>query len=243
MDQAVASLRRVRPDRFAGFLADLVTAVHDGWEVDCAPPSPEGGVDAVLRRDGERKLVRACQYPESKAVTPGEVRELAALRAAGEFDAATLLATSDVSTDARRAAAATGIEVRDAAETVELARDAGVLVPAPEQPEEGLPRRTATWPDELVSCASDLIEHVESAGRFERRTARTSAYVDADFIPETGGAPVVKVRFGDETLRVYVRYDGRFRRIGTVTESAVTERALAQLERELNASIQRALAE
>jgi hypothetical protein len=198
-------------------------------------------VDAVLRGD-DRKLVRGCQYPESKTVSAGEVRELAALRSAGGFGDAALFVTTALSQDARRAAASTGVEVRDGEGLVALAREVDVAVPAPERPPEGLPRRTAGWPEPLLEAAGDLLEHVESEGSFERRTTRTSAAVDVDYLPETGDAPVVKVRFGDETVRTYVRHDGRFSRVGTLTP-ALTERTLPRLTRELDASIRRALAE
>jgi len=243
MGQTVAALRRVRPDRFAAFLGDLSAALGDGAEVDCSPPSPEGSVDAVLEDGRERRLLRACQYPEQKRVTAGEVRELAALRSAGGFDSALLLATTGVSQDARRAAIATGVEVRDGEESVSLAHEHGVSVPTPERSREGLPHRTADWPESLVEAADAVVSHVESAERFERRTARTSSAVDADFIPARGGPPVVKVRFGDEALWAYVRYGGRFRRVGVLTPGTATDDAIERLTRELDASIRRALAE
>lgn len=244
-------LRDLQPDRFAAFVADLAGAVWPEWEADVSPPSPEGAVEAVLRHEGgtRTRLVRACQYPSGKSVGAAEVEELASIRDAAGHERAVLLATTDMAEDGARAAERTDLRCYDAAGLLGLAETAGIEVPAPGGgvgvgDEDGdLPPEAARWPPALVERAREVVDVVDGCARFRRRTARAANYADLDFHPPRGGGPLAKLRFAERSLLIYVRTDGRFRTVATLSASAPDRPPLAALESDLEAAITRALSE
>jgi hypothetical protein len=238
-----ANLRDLQPDRFAAFVADLAGAVWADWEADVSPPSPEGAVEAVLRRGARTRLVRACQYPAGKTVDADEIEELASIRDVAGHERAVVLATGDLSEAGVRAADRTGVEHYDAAGFLGLAETAGVEVPEGTAPSGDLPPEAAHWSPAMTERAREAIDVVEGCARFRRRIARTENYADLDFHPLQGGGPLAKLRFAERSLVIYVRSAGRFRTVATLSASAPERPPAAGLAADLETAITRALAE
>lgn len=92
----------------------------DGYKVEFTPISSDGGVDLILKRNGEKIVVQCKAYTARVGV--GTARELVAARADFGADRAILIAASGVTKPAAQYCAQRSISVLDATDMVAMHR-------------------------------------------------------------------------------------------------------------------------
>ncbi|WP_254543794.1 restriction endonuclease [Halomarina pelagica] len=241
-DGRAEALQRLAPERFAEVVREFAVARWDGWSVEVAPPTPAGGIDVRLARDGEHRLLHVRHYPPSSRVDATVVRDLVALRSERDVDRVSLATTSTVSPEAERVARAAGIDLLDGAALARVMADVGVEVPDAES-EEPMPASAvpalAYWPDHLIERVVGVLARLDRAAPDDQRVTRTSTYTDVDYYhPDVRGL-FAKARITDHSFLAYVRIDGRLRPV--VRLSVHQHDTPYDPEEELSTAIRRAL--
>jgi hypothetical protein len=262
---ALARLRALGDEPFVGFVADLAVTLRDGATVTVAPPSPAGGVDAVVETDDERLLFHVSRLTardddDDRAVVdvgrPGDAaRDRSALEAAAVeavldvadgFDAVVVAATGPVTDDARAVAAETDLRILDGSELLALADEADVPVPSPETMSERfdrlVERQAAEWPESLRERATALLGAVDDVADFGHRIVHAAETTDVDFVVVERDEAVVRARLTETSFLVYVRDDdGQFDTVVTLSAFRRTQPPLAELLAELRPVVSAAL--
>jgi len=104
----VESIRTLSWSAFEKLLAEAFR--RRGFAVEETPPGPDGGVDLVLRRDGDRVLVQAKQW-RTQRVGVKVVRELAGVLAAEKADGAIVATSGSFTREAEEFAARSGVRL------------------------------------------------------------------------------------------------------------------------------------
>jgi hypothetical protein len=261
---ALARLRALGDEPFVGFVADLAVTFRDGATVTVAPPSPAGGVDAVVETDDERLLFHVSRLTardddERTVVDVGRpadaardrsALEAAAVRAvldlADGFDSVVVAATGPVTDEARAVAAETDLRVLDGSELLALAAENDVAVPSPETMSERfdrlVERQAAEWPESLRERATALLGAVDDVAEFGHRIVHAAETTDVDFVVVERDEAVVRARLTETSFLVYVRDDdGQFDTVVTLSAFRRTQPPLDELLAELRPVVSAAL--
>lgn len=197
-------LCRLDPEAFAHVVAALARAEWpDATRVQASPPSPERGVDVrVGREDREPVLLHARQYERHNDLGAEPVRDLSA------FPGTTLVATTGgVTSAARETAAEAGVDLLAGRELLVRLRERGVELPddtAERGVEETVDELAARWPSSLRETAREVAGAVDDVAAFDRVVERADRSTDLVFVR---GDPLVRLRFSEAGLLVYVRAD------------------------------------
>lgn len=205
-------LRDLPADRFGVLVAEVLKAAWSEWNVETAPASPDGTVEAVVTRDGQRRLIHVQQAPAESAITEGAIRDLATLSDDGKLQGATFVTTGTFSAAAREAAEDRDVELINGEGFAEMARRADVAVTVDDDPSipDLIEQFAAHWPRDLKERTIELAEYVAGSAPFTRTVRRTEDVVDVEFSPQDSERPVVKLRLLEESVLVYVRRDDAF---------------------------------
>jgi restriction system protein len=126
-----------------------------GYFVVETPTGPDGGVDLVLRKDGEKTYVQ-CKHWKTYKVSVDKVRELLGSMVAGRADRGVLVTTGQITSSARQFGKQHGIRLIDGKELEHLVRVT---------PDEKLPK---SMPDEsqvvCPVCNSAMIKRIAKRG-------------------------------------------------------------------------------
>ena len=197
-------LCRLDPEAFAHVVGTLARAEWpDATHVQASPPSPERGVDVrVGRDDREPVLLHGRQFEPHNDLDAETVRALSA------FPAMMLVATTGgVTSTARAAAAEAGVDLLDGPELLVRLRERGVELPddtVKREVKETVDELAARWPSSLRETARDLASAVDDVTAFDRVVDRADQSTDLVFVRED---PLVRLRFSEAGLLVYVRAD------------------------------------
>jgi hypothetical protein len=205
----LARLRPLSDEAFGRFAAAVAETLAPDATVTLAPPSPAGGVDAVIEseRDDRRRLVHVRRQtdsghspvsvvdetdtPERVGETePGAAFDVADLRevlaGAESFDAVVVVVVGRVTAEASRAAAAAGVRLLDGDALSSYVRERGVDLPRPESVAERfdrlVERQTSEWPPTLRDLASRVLAEIESVAAFDHRIVHAGEATDVDFL-------------------------------------------------------------
>ena len=207
---ALARLHALSDEAFGQFAAAVAEAVAPEGAVTLAPPSPAGGVDAVVeseQRDRRRLVhVRRQAGPgpaaagvadetdaperagETVAESAFEVADLREVLTVGEsFDAVVVVVAGPVTTDARRVADEAGVRLLDDEALASFLSQHGVEIPRPESVAERfdrlIERQASEWPPAVRDLASRVLAAVESVAAFDHRIVHADGTTDVDFLP------------------------------------------------------------
>lgn len=198
-------LRRLDLEAFANVVAALARAEwREATGVQVSPPSPERGVDVRVRRaERDPVLLHARQYEAHNDLGAGTAGDLTA------FPGTALIATTGgVTAAARDAAVEANVELLDGREFLVRLRERGIDIPddpAERGVEETVDELAARWPSSLRETARDLAAAVDDVAAFERTVDRADRSTDLVFVQDE---PLVRLRFSEAGLLVYVREDG-----------------------------------
>ncbi len=242
-------------DRFVGLSeADVygfVRALADArwgseWAVDVSPPSPSGGIDVTLDREGTRRLVHVRQYPTTAEVGAADVEEVARLREQRPVEAVAFATTSTFSPAARETARDRNVSLVGPADLLDWADGAGVDLPDPD-PEATPPaatdlaeRHVAHWPDPLRERAREVVVALDRLADFTYGTRRGETNTELRY--RVGGETVALVRFSEGSFLVLARLpDGDFETVVRLTASRERQPPLSDLLDDLEPAVERAL--
>lgn len=222
MSDTLDRLQELSPDRFATLIEEAIASRIDGGEVQASPPSPAGAIDLIVRRDGELTMYHARQYEAGNVVGAPTVRELVELRDRRAAQAATLLTTGDISAEARNVARRANVTVFAGEELAAFVEESGVSIPTgsvdgPAAAAELAERFASYWPERLRVRADAIVDGIEQFGDFEHRVQRADASTELEFLSADSGRPIVKVRFTETSLLVFVWDGTRFDRVVALT--------------------------
>lgn len=185
-----ARLRALSDEAFGRFVADVAETAAPDAVVTLAPPSPAGGVDAVLESEtDDRRLlfhVRRQVGPEPDeagvtdetdapgrigdeddpvgAVTPFAADDLREVVAVGEtFDAVVVAVVGPVTPEACAVAEDAGVRLLDGDDLLSLVRRRGVEIPRPESVAERFDRLVERQASEWPQASRDLASRVLAA--------------------------------------------------------------------------------
>lgn len=244
MTDVLDRLRRASPDRFAATVEAALAATYGQWSIEASPPSPAGGIDLVLERDApaeSTQLLHVRQYGADEAVDTATVRELATMRDRLDADRAAVLTTGTVTDAAGELAAAEDVEILESDALVELVRAADVELPGGEPPDPaGIAERfVREWPERTRQRAVALVRTIDERGAFAYRVRRADESTELEFVPAGEETALLKMRFTETSLLVFVRDGDRYRR--AVATSVDRERPpdVAQLERRIDRALDR----
>lgn len=185
----LARLSALSDEAFGQFAATVAGAVATDGTVSLAPPSPAGGVDAVVEseRPARRHLVHVRRQvapgrtesgltdetdaPDTVedstgldgtgAGTPFDAADLREVLAVGEpFDEVVVVVVGDVTAEARRTAAAADVRLLDGEDLVSLLRRRDLDVPRPESVAARFDRLLERQASEWPSAVRDLAARV-----------------------------------------------------------------------------------
>lgn len=231
------------PDLYE-FLDGLATARWGGeWTVELSPPSPRGGVDVVLERDDERRLLHVRQHPPSSAVGAPDVREVAALRDPRNLDAVALATTSAFSEAAREAARERSVRLVGPGELLGWAEAAGVA-PPPAEPDppaadQIAERYAGYWPESLRDRVGGVMAALDDLAAFDYEVHHADASTELrcridERVP-------VRVRFAETSFLVSVGEAGDYETVVRLTARRDNQPPLSELVGELRAAVDRSL--
>lgn len=254
MNDAQRALRGLSDERFAAFVAEVVAGVWPDSAAEVSPPSPDGGVDVTLRRDdGAEQFLHVRRYPASSRVGATPVRDAADLAERRNYGAVTVATTSEFGESAREMASERGVELLDGADLVRMAVEAGVELPTDasntrsEAEVEETSRLVGTWasywPEELVDRARGVVDSIDAIASFDRRVVRSDSLADLDFVLPGSANPVVKVRFAETSLLVYVRDGATFSPAVRLTAYRERQPSRSAIDDDLRPAVRRALDE
>jgi hypothetical protein len=180
-------LRALSDETFRRFVAEVAEAVAPDAAVTVAPPSPAGGVDAVVESVAadRRRLLHVRRQADPGPADPGvtdetdapgradadragavEVPPFAAddlreILAVGEsFDAVVVAVAGPVTAEARRSAESAGVRLLDGDDLLSLVRRSGITVPTPESVAERFHRLVERQASEWPQPTRDLASRV-----------------------------------------------------------------------------------
>ena len=136
---------------------------------------PDGGVDLVLRKDGEKHLVQCKQWRAYK-VGVTVVRELFGVMAATGADGGFVVTSGRFTDEARRFAEGRNVRLMDGEALFELIRSVRAPSPRAEAPEPTLRSGPASTSDAVAAPTCS-----RCAGPMVRRTARKGAHAGESF--------------------------------------------------------------
>jgi hypothetical protein len=184
----LARLAALSDEAFGQFAATVAGEIAPDGTVSLAPPSPAGGVDAVVEceRPGGRHLVHVRRQaapgrtaagltdetdaPDTAAGTSGldgtagpafdatDLREV--LTVGASFDEVVVVVAGDVTTEARRAASAADVRLLDGDDFVSLLRRRDLDVPRPESMAARFDRLLERQASEWPPAVRDLAARV-----------------------------------------------------------------------------------
>jgi hypothetical protein len=206
---ALARLHALSDEAFGQFAAAVAEALAPEGTVTLAPPSPAGGVDAVVESEqrDHRRLVHVRRQAGPGPATAAVADETDAAGRAGEtvsgpafdvddlrevltvgesFDTVVVVVAGAVTPDVRRVAAEAGVRLLDSdALTTFLSRH-GVEIPRPESVAERfdrlLERQASEWPPAVRDLASRVLAEIESVAAFDHRIVHADGTTDVDFL-------------------------------------------------------------
>lgn len=236
-----SELRDLPPDRFGAVVAAVIERVWDG-DVDVAPPSPGGVVDAVIRDGGGEWLLHARQ---SDRVGVGAVESVARLASERGFDAVTLMATGPVTEEGRAAARDGGVDVVDGESFASLVDDADVEATSADGPSVAtvVSQLAGHWPEHLREVAVELATTIEGTAEVDRELTRGSRRTDVDFRDRDDGRVVARMRFLRTSLLVYVRRGDAMESVVRLAAHREALPSLRELETDLRTALARTLEE
>lgn len=242
-------------NRFVGLSeADVYEFVRDlaearwgtEWTVDVSPPSPGGGIDVTLDREGARRLVHVRQYPATSEVGALDVEEVARLRERRPVEAVAFATTSAFSPAAREAARDRNVSLVGPADLLDWADEAGVVLPDPD-PSAAPPsaadlaeRYVAYWPEALRERAREVVVALDRLADFAYETHRGDA--STELRCRASGEAVALVRFTETSFLVFARLpDGEYEPVVRLTAFREHQPPLDGLLADLEPAIERAL--
>ncbi|MFC5366774.1 hypothetical protein [Salinirubrum litoreum] len=181
-------LSALSDETFGRFVAEVAETVASDAAVTVAPPSPAGGVDAVIESESDdRRLLFHVRRPvdptpprvADETDAPGrsgeetdesggeetvpefdevELREI--LTVGESFDAVVVAVAGPVTAEARAFAEESGVRLLDGSDLSSLIRKRGVEIPRPESVAERLDRLVERQASEWPQAVSDLASEV-----------------------------------------------------------------------------------
>lgn len=244
MSERLDRLRRLPPETFAALLEELIACRFDEADVEASPPSPADAVDVIARIDGANRLYHARQYRADEAVGAPTVRELVAVRDRRGAQDVTLLTTGTVAPEARSAAREADVTVVAGEDVATAIEESDVSLPTAgadgqTSAAELAERFASYWPEQLQVRADAIVDGIQQFDDFEHRVRRADANTELEFRAVDSGQPLVKVRFTETSLLVFVWDGERFDRVVALTvhreRPPTTDRLLANIETALEA--------